>query len=255
MNGMTSPLSPSTNDGKVKIKVKVPASGIAREMRDSILRDYFGFTISDIEELNRQYPNRFFICIEGLSNKEATPEQIRKLRIDPADGLHPMTLSDAWVTDLSAFRKQRVTTVVYKAVEAVGDPALKGKILEYLQKLLSPLQGERLTALNNLLVETGGSVNSSDQILAAVSSLTDQADYRDNPLLLLVKANAAFTEYRTRFGPGYDINARTLLAEAIRKANSNFASGSDQSAFSLSRGEAAFVSRHASSLYKYFGRR
>jgi hypothetical protein len=83
--------------------------------------------------------------------------------------------------------------------------------------------------------------------------LTDRAGYQDNPLLILVKANAAITEYRMKSGPGYDVNVLTLIAEAVRKAGLNFNFGSDKSPSAVTRREAAFVNLHASSLYRELG--
>ena len=259
MTGRASSLHFLTNDNQiesktgVEVKVKKPSSDSAREIRDQILRDYFGYTASDIKELDAQLPGKFFIVEKGdKSGKEMTADQVRTWLPD-ANGMISMTLNDYWLKNLSAFHERRVTIVINQAAGAINDSELRGKVTGYLQKLFSQSESERLTALNDLLNETGGSLDSSGQISAALSHLTDKAGYQDNPLLILVKANAALTEYRMKSGPGYDINARTLLAETIRKANSNFIFGSDQSPHSLSRVEAGFVSRYASSLYNQLG--
>ena len=55
MMGMTSSLNGGANGGNVKkIRIKVLRSGSAREIRDATLRDHFGYTKADIEELDRE---------------------------------------------------------------------------------------------------------------------------------------------------------------------------------------------------------
>lgn len=56
-----------TVNGGVKIRIKKPLSNGAREIRDAILRDHFGFTDNDIKELDAQMPGKFEIVKEGTN--------------------------------------------------------------------------------------------------------------------------------------------------------------------------------------------
>lgn len=53
LTGRTSSSHFSATDGEVEIKIKKPAVNTARVVRDQILKDYFGYTKTDIEELDR----------------------------------------------------------------------------------------------------------------------------------------------------------------------------------------------------------
>ena len=106
MAGRTSTPNPSANNNGVKFKVKKPLSNSAREIRNAILRDYFGYTESDIKELDAKMPGKFFICVDGSSgNQEMTPDQVKGWMPDPADGMISVPLNDYWITNLTAFRK------------------------------------------------------------------------------------------------------------------------------------------------------
>ncbi len=80
MAGRTSSPNTSAKDGTFKVKVKKPALGSvnsARQIRDAILRDYFGYTESDIKELDAQKPGGFFIYEKSNPKKEMTDEQVK----------------------------------------------------------------------------------------------------------------------------------------------------------------------------------
>lgn len=95
----SSPYFSATDEVEVKtgdkVKVKNPSSNSAREIRDAILRDYFGYTTDDIKELDAQLPGKFYIVARGdTSVKEMTSEQVRLWTPDAADGMLSMTLND-----------------------------------------------------------------------------------------------------------------------------------------------------------------
>lgn len=206
MAGKTSSQLSPANDNGEKIRIKKPLSNSAREIRNSILGEYFGYTENDIKELDVQMPGKFYICAVGSDgNREMTFEQVRGWLPD-SDGMISITLNDYWLKNLRLFRERQVNNEIFRAVSSITDSELKGRVSGYLRTLFSQSESERTTALNDLLTETGGTFDSSAQILTAISYLTDKAGYQNNPLLILVKANAAFTEYRMRSGPGYDIN-------------------------------------------------
>lgn len=94
MAGKSSSPNFSTNDDAVKIKFRKPSSNSAREIRDAVLRDYFGYTDGDIKELDAQMPGKFFICPVSGAETEMSVEQVRNWTADPADGMLSMTLND-----------------------------------------------------------------------------------------------------------------------------------------------------------------
>lgn len=139
------------------------------------------------------------------------------------------------------------TVKIAYAAALITDPALKAKVTDDLKRILNLSNNERLLGLNNLLISTTGDLKAASEVRSSLAYLTENADYNDNPFLLLIKSNAAATEYRMRSGPGYDINANVLIAETIRKTNSSFNSNG------LTSGEAAFINRQLSILYHQLG--
>lgn len=114
----TSTPNPLANNQETKVKVRKPFSNSAREIRNAILREHFGYTDSDIEELDRQMPGKFIITEIG-SNKEATAEQIKNSPVDPIDGLLPVSLNDFWIKTLPGFLERRKASVIFKPSAAL----------------------------------------------------------------------------------------------------------------------------------------
>lgn len=241
------------NDPNEEIyKVKKPATNNSQAIRNTILKEYFGYTDADIEALNASKPKLFFIEDTNALGVWATENQVRSWKVD-ADGFVSIPLKKDRIKQIKVFREQRLIAQIYAAIAFITDTEARTNALADLQKIFSLSESERIEGLSNLILSTNGKLGSASQISAAVTYLTDRAGYRDNPLLILVKANAAFTEAQIKIGPGYDVNALTLLAEAVRKAGNNFNFGAEKSVFTLKRQELAFINRHASYLYAKLG--
>ncbi len=241
------------NDPNEEIyKVKKPVNNSAYRIRNAILKEYFGYTDVDIEALDISKPNFFFIEDTNALGIWATENRVKSWKVD-ASGFLSIPLKRDRIEQIKAFREQRLLAQIYSAIAFVTDTEARTNALADLQKIFSSSENERIEGLSNLLSSTTMKLGSASQISAAVSYLTDRAGYSDNPLLILIKANAAFTEAKTKIGPGYDTNALTLLAEAVRKAGNNFNFGSEKSDFTLKRQELAFINRHASYLYAKLG--
>jgi len=235
----------------VEVKVKKPSSNSAREIRDAILRDYFGFTKVDIEALDAQMPGKFFIVEKGdKSGKEMTAEQVRTWMPD-ANGMISMSLNDYWLKNLSAFRERRIMVVLNQAVGAISDSTIRAEVLGDLEKIIYLSGNDRLTAVRNLIMK--GSANGG--VAEALGYLIAQDGYADNPFLLIVRAKIDTLNYTTKSGPGYDTLIQPLLVKAIRKAGEAFVSDSARLASSgISREEAAFINREAAWMFANTGK-
>lgn len=202
--------------------------------------------------MNASKPKLFFVEDRDTPGIWATENQVRISKVD-TDGFVSIPLKKNIIEQIKVFREQRLAAQIYAATTFITDTEARTKTLADLQKIFSSSESERTEGLSNLIFSTNGKLGSASQIAAAVSYLTERAGYSDNPLLSLIKANAAFTESQIKVGPGYDMNALTLLAEAVRKASNNFNFGTEKSVFTLKRQELAFINRHASYLYAKLG--
>ena len=219
------------NDPNEEIyKVKKPATNSSQAIRNTILKEYFGYTDADIEALNTYKPKLFFIEDTNALGIWATENQVRSWKVD-TDGFVSIPIKKDRIEQIKVFREQRLLAQIYSAIAFITDAEARTNALADLRKIFSSSENDRIEGLSNLLLSTTGKLGSASQVSAAVSYLTDKAGYSDNPLLILIKANAAFTEAKMKIGPGYDTNALTLLAEAVRKAGNNFNFGSEKSEF------------------------
>jgi hypothetical protein len=130
MAGKTSSqLSPANDNGET-IRIKKPLSNSAREIRDSILRDYFGYTENDIKQLDAQMPGKFYMCaVGGDGNREMTPEQVKGWAPD-SDGMISVTLNDYWLKNLRLFRERQVSNEIFRAVSSITDSEINFRAAE-----------------------------------------------------------------------------------------------------------------------------
>lgn len=251
MAGKTSSPHFSANGSEVKIKIKKPAVNTARAVRDAILRDYFGYTETDIKELDAQMPGKFFICVEGGNgNQEMTPEQVRGWLPD-SDGTISVTLNDYWLKNLPAFRERRITTILTQSTGAISDAQVRAEVLADLEKIIHLSGSDRITAVSNLI--TKGLANGD--VINALDYLTAQDGYADNPFLLIARAKIDALNYTTKSGPGYDAQIQPLLAKAIKIASESFNSdAAELASSSISREEAAYINREAAWMFANIGK-
>ncbi|HEX8475560.1 MAG TPA: hypothetical protein VF666_16145 [Pyrinomonadaceae bacterium] len=96
-----------TQEPTLAFKVKVPASGDARELRDTLLRDYFNFTDADIAEFDRQTVGRgLWINDSRYPERWATADEVKSWKTE--DGQTTITMREGLVRDIRAFRERRV---------------------------------------------------------------------------------------------------------------------------------------------------
>lgn len=251
MAGKTSSPHLSGSNGETAIKIKKPSADTARAIRDAILRDYFGYTNSDIEELDAQQPGKFFICVSGGNGKtEMTPEQVRGWLPD-SSGMISIVLDDYWLKNLHAFREQRAEAVLNQSIGAIADAKTRSEVLEILEKILKSGGNDRITALNNLV--TIGSSNGS--VSNALAYLTAQDRYANNPFLLLARAKLDTINHTTKSGPGYDTLIQPLLSQAVKQANEGFNSiAVNNSLTAINRADAAYINREAAWMFAQIGK-
>lgn len=77
MAGKDSSFYYSNESGTIPIFTKKPISNSSREIRNNILREYFGYTDADIEELKRQTSDKFYYIVNNDEKEWATVEQVR----------------------------------------------------------------------------------------------------------------------------------------------------------------------------------
>lgn len=247
----TSSPSSSTVNGEVKVRVRKPASNSAREIRDTILRDYFGFTTSDIKELDAQMPNRFIIIPENGSNTEATVEQVRSAPVSPADGLLIIPLNDDWVNNLPKFLEQRIDIALNQSVGAIADSKVQMEVLGDLRNILNSSGSNRIKAIDNLLMRAVGNAD----VAVALGYLIAQDRFSSNPFLLIARAKIDTENVIWKKGPGYDTLISPLIAQAVKAANESV-NGNSSRKFPppITRAEASYINREAAYMFAQIGK-
>lgn len=136
-------------------QVKKPDSNSAREIRDQILREYFGYTAEDVEALTAARPKLFFIEDTTKPGVWATSNQVKGWKTD-AEGFLSIPIKKETVSQIIAFREQRLSVQINFAVAFIADPELRMALAENLRKIFGFSESERLAALSELVNSTTG---------------------------------------------------------------------------------------------------
>ena len=227
---------------EITIKTKKPASNSSLEIRDNILREYFGFTGNDIEAFKR-LENESFCITQSGEKTWATASQVREWRTEP-DGKLAIPTSIKIVNNVNSFRNQRASFEIFKVAMLVSDLAIKKLVANDLEKILLTSGQTRIDAINNLMITIASSSSSRHEIFQALRFLANESGYKNNPFLLIAIARTqVFVNYASPFdNPVYD---QSLIANAVKSANDNLYSSNPK----INNLEAATINQIASRLY------
>jgi hypothetical protein len=231
--------------------VKKPASNSSVEMRDTILRDYFGYTDADIEALNNSKNGYLRIC-NDKSIDWASKDQVKHWKVDKY-GQVTIPLPQNWCDEAIRFRGQRVQSETFKLGGFITDSLISNEVVADLNIILSRSGNERMEAVSKLLLTISASGRYSPQIFRALRFLANELGYKNNPYLLLAMAqsNMVTSDVPSVGNPVFD---QALINNAIAATNANLNNTSSKSALMrISSTEAAFLNRQASLLYSRAG--
>ncbi len=209
---------PDNNINDEIYMIKKPSDNSSRKIRDAVLEDFFGYAVADIAALDEQRKGYFYISDDVAPKEWATAEQVRNWKTD-AQGRVEIAMPQTLIRNLREFLNTRITSEINKATAFITDAALRTEVQGYLLKIFKSSGTERMFALDRLLVKVVGSLKLATKISKAVSYLVDNSNYKNNPFLALIKAEAAVTECRTKSGPGYCENATMLLFGVTNSLN------------------------------------
>lgn len=227
--------------------VKKPVSNSSREIRDNILIEHFGFTESDITELDKIKPP-FYIFDDSVKDKPASVDHVRKWQTN-ANGEVPIPIPNDRVQSLIAFREQRALFEVFKVGTFIVDPAIRTEVTENLEKILTATGDKRIAALNNLMVTIEGSGVSRYEIHRAIRFLTNEAGYKNNPFLLIARARTTIYKSDT-LSMGSNAFEQSMVTDAIKATNESLYNPSVKTPLTkITNLEAAQINFWASELY------
>lgn len=247
-----SSLNSTTNEPTTTFLVKKPPSNSSREIRDAILLVEFGFSSKEIEASVAYKDKLFYVC-EGKETDWASTTKVGRWKTNAAGELS-IPVRQSVINDILAFHERFLNARIFEAVLFITDPRVRADVANDLMNILKASGNDRIASLFDLLNDTTGSFRNADEVSRAVSYLTDKAGYQDNPFLILVKANAAMTDYKMKSGPGYDTGAITLINEASRRTTSDYLYGSGKNRSAVSRTEAAVISSQLALMYNQVGK-
>ncbi len=227
--------------------VKKPSSNSSREIRDTILKDYFGYTDADIAEVVKTQDTMFYV----VSDNEtfwATIDKVRGWKTNAA-GEISVPIPQKVIENIIAFREARASFQVFAAALKITDAETRKYFAEDVEAILSSTADKRAGALRSLMVAIAGSSNSRGEIYYALRTLINEAGYKNNPFLLI--AFAATTSYKSD-SPSIGSGAvnQTAIANAVKAVNDNLYNSSAKLFVpKINRSEAAQINLMASVLY------
>ncbi len=178
----------SVENGKT-VKVRPPVSkgssistSSAKEIRDYILRNEFGYTDKDIEEFNIQHPNDLLIQhtptkptnpknisnwklkAAEYNNKWATDDLVKKWKVG-SDGFIEIRLEPSWASFVTTFQKNRsARNAVQASYYFIPDSELARNFSTDLEGILTTSGITRIKHLNNLMLLINGSGQARGQM-------------------------------------------------------------------------------------------
>jgi hypothetical protein len=235
------------NFGEQVFLVTKPANGNSREIRDSILREYFGYTDADITEL-RQKSDKLFYVREDKEKDWASAAQVKKWKAD-LDGKISIPISQRIIDDITAFRDQRASFEIFKVGMFITDSSIKDEFSKDLDIILNKSGDQRISALNNLMVTIEGAGASRNQIYQALRFLTNESGYKNNPFLMIAFARTTIYNSSTTAISSSQVN-QLQLSNAIKATNESLYNISAKNSLTkISKSEAAMINYWASDLY------
>jgi hypothetical protein len=226
-------------------KVKKPASNSSQEIRDEILRDYFGYTDLDIRALDSQIPGYFYISDKSNVKMPASFEQIRNWKTD-AQGNVDISMTIKLIDNLVNFRERRILTAISTAAGAISDVRLRQQFIDDLNKILKFDGKTRLDAVMNLMYQVSDSFVSRNGISEALGYLSAQG-YENNPFIQIARANSMVGDVSKT------AVISNLLGAAVNNAGKKFTSARGKYISSLDGTDAAYINQEASYLYGRIG--
>ena len=136
MAGQGSPHHPWNDQDSEVFLVKKPASNSSREIRDAILREHFGYTETDITELDKKKPGYFYISDSTATDKPASVDRIRGWSTN-GSGEVPISMSRDLTDNLIKFREERAVFEVFRIGMFITDAAISRDIKADLENILS----------------------------------------------------------------------------------------------------------------------
>jgi len=237
----------SDNPGETVIKVKKPDSNRARDIRDKILREYFGYTEEDLVEFKRQQQIIFRISQDGETDW-ANFKQVMKWEVDSAGNLSIPT-PDTLIYQLNNFREQRALFEIFKVGMFITDTEIRQNVTADLEIILSASGDKRIGALNDLMITIADSGTSRIQIFRALRFLTNESGYKDNPFLLIALARTTVYKSETPSIGSEEYN-HSMIENALKATDEDFYDNAAKSALTkVSRQEAAQINHWARELY------
>ncbi|MBA3711416.1 MAG: hypothetical protein H0W76_03090 [Pyrinomonadaceae bacterium] len=205
------------------VPTKLPAAGDARTIRNTILREHFNYTRSDITALDHT-PNApdFYIADRRHPQRAATPEEVKEWhRLVRKDGTIEIPVATSKAKELREFRQMNAAATeraVQLATSNITDPAARQAARSDLLKLLSDNGHERVSAAARLSELARLNKPEAAGILKATWAMTEHPSYAKNPSLRLTLARIEMDQIRGKSGPGLDLRAKELAGEALKLA-------------------------------------
>lgn len=241
------------NDKGTDVWVKKPVTNSSREIRDTILRELFGYTEEDIKQLDIQKKGYFYISDSSKPEEWAIVNHVRDWKPNP-NGEVPISMPQTLIDNLITFKSERIAFELNKVLGWISNSELRSSLLQAFQKILTNSGGNRIETLDNILLIIAANPSSANEISSAISNLTGRGGYENNPFLILANAKASSILFLTKSGPGYDIESNLLLPDVKRITTNNFNFGRYKRISSyITRQEAAYINSQLSDIYNRIG--
>ena len=237
------------NEPVYNVRVSYPINdGSSREIRDNILRDFFGYNEADIKALDEQKKGYFYISDKTTPKEWATAAQVSSWAFNN-DRTVQIAMPQKLIDSLTVFRDQRAALEIFKVGMFITDEETRKSVTADLENLFSTAGDKRITALDNLMVIITGSLSSRSEIYKALKFLTVESGYKENPFLMLAIAATTSAKSETPAFSSAAVN-QSAIADAVKTANASLYADSAKNSFStINRLEAARINYWASSLY------
>lgn len=236
-------------DKNTEVWVKKPSSNSSREIRDTILKENFGYTDADIVALDMAKPGYFYVSDSRDTKNWATFEHVGSWKIN-ANGEVPISMTQNMITNLTLFREQRANLEIFKVAMFISDPQIRDLFRNDLDAILNNFGQKRIDAFNNLMVTIEGAGNNRSQFYQAFRFLTNESGYKDNPFLLLAFARTTIYQSSTPSMGSTQVN-QSQIANAVTSANNNLYNSSMKNRLGkIDKSEAMAINNWASDAYR-----
>lgn len=233
--------------------VKKPSSNNPVDIRNEVLRKYFGFTDNEVKELTKSFNNEFVIS-NARNNKWITVSEVVAWKAD-IKGEVSVVMTEKVANNIKFFRENLIKGFVVSAVSNISDLTLRATVFQDLCDIINSFDQIRIKATSDLINDVSSSLKSADEIHKTISYLIHQVGYQNNPFLSLVNAYATAKVYKERSGPDYDSPVLNFLSDTTRTTSQNFIFGDSMfPASNINRSEASFINRNSAYLYNQMGK-